>query len=190
MKIWFQTFEWPPDFGGGLSTYMENTVRMLSEGGHEVTVIYSNPSASERYISNEAPNVTVVHFPTGRDEQYKNTPHWVNLSRLFAETTEWAITQLGKPDIIEVADGFGIGYFTLLKREAANIRLKGIPIICTAHTPVYLMNRANKKSEYLIQEAAVFEMEKGCYELCDLISVPSNYLRKLLILCSLSVRQI
>lgn len=180
MKIWFQTFEWPPDHGGGLSTYMKNVTRMLCEAGHDVVVLYSDPNADSTYITKDGPHLQVVHFKTRKSEEYRNVPYWVNLSRLFKEASLWALEQLGKPDVIEISDGFGIGYYTLLESKNEDSQLFGIPFVCTAHTPIYLMHLANKRSVSELNEAAFFEMERYCYECCDIISIPTRYLQNLL----------
>ena len=39
MKIWILTTEYPPAFGGGIGTYVENVAKMYSQKGDSVKVI-------------------------------------------------------------------------------------------------------------------------------------------------------
>ena len=153
---------------------------MFAERGHEVLVIYRDPEARELYLAEEGPNLQVLHFPDREEDSSRwPAPYWVYVSHLFAEATRWAMKEIGHPDVLETVDGFAPGYFTLQRKLTMEKGFRDLPIVCTCHTPIYLMRRANRKTEWLLEDAAVFHMEKCLLEGADQISVPSRYMRDL-----------
>ena len=78
MKIWYLTSEFPPDFGGGISTYIDQVSRMFALAGHEVTVfVRDNEKDAVEY---PLPHLRIVRFKHMQGECYAMLGYWAALS--------------------------------------------------------------------------------------------------------------
>ncbi|HSH67431.1 MAG TPA: glycosyltransferase, partial [Bacteroidia bacterium] len=128
MNYWLLTTEYPPFFGGGISTYCYYTCCMLSEKGHKVTVFVNDSTVSTRKIS-QSEEARIVRFnpiATQTDLFLGETTH---LSYEFAAILKDFIQSEGKPDFIECQDYNGIGYFLLQFRACLYDWCKNIPVV-------------------------------------------------------------
>ena len=67
MKIWIVTTEYPPAFGGGIGTYVENVASMYSKNGDKVKVILRD-NVDDRKYENE--NLEVCRFKIKYGKEY------------------------------------------------------------------------------------------------------------------------
>jgi glycogen(starch) synthase len=65
MKYWLLTTEYPPFYGGGISTYCYFTARMLAQKDHTVTVFTPENSVKDYQIQTEG-NIRVMRFNSNR----------------------------------------------------------------------------------------------------------------------------
>ncbi len=185
MHVWYFTFEYPPYFGGGLSTYMQQITEMHRERPDDRCVIF----ALGRHINglfqeqNLAPNIKLIYVNPKRGLFEKQAGYWVGVSQEFARLAGYflsragdMVSRFGKPDALEFADGFGIGYMTLLRKLALDPHLQTVPVIVTAHTPVTFINRLNRQPTYQLPDYWHAIMERMSLAACDAIVSPSRLL--------------
>ncbi|KEO59904.1 glycosyltransferase [Thioclava indica] len=153
MNAWYFTFEYPPEFGGGLSTYMRIVTEAYAERSDASLVVFtlSNRQSglmSRRYLHD---NVQLITINPNHSLEKDELGHWVNIARLFERFSDLFLMQIDTglrdlvhPDYVEFADGFGIGSLTIQQKLCLNSRLQDVPIIVTAHTPTYLIDRLNQ----------------------------------------------
>ncbi|WP_417808912.1 glycosyltransferase [Thioclava sp.] len=153
MNAWYFTFEYPPEFGGGLSTYMRIVTEAYAERSDASLVVFtlSNRQSglmSRRYLHD---NVQLITINPNQSLEKDELGHWVNVARLFERFSDLFMMQIDTglrdlvhPDYVEFADGFGIGSLTIQQKLCLNSRLQDVPIIVTAHTPTYLIDRLNQ----------------------------------------------
>ena len=67
MKIWIVTTEYPPAFGGGIGTYVENVASMYSKNGDKVKVILRDNVDDRKY---ENDNLEVCRFKIKYGKEY------------------------------------------------------------------------------------------------------------------------
>lgn len=178
MHAWYFTFEFPPDFGGGLSTYMQeivNAYRMRGSGSLVVFAISTRQSGlmMRRAICN---NVQLVTINPEFAAERQTLGHWVTVSRLFERFAEFLALQiesgvldLPKPDYLEFADGFGIGALTIQQKLCRNSVFADTPIIVTAHTPTYIIDRLNQIPNFRLPHYWTSQMELQALAGADLV---------------------
>ena len=103
MNYWLLTTEYPPFFGGGISTYCYNTALMLAENGHSVSVFINDPSVSD-FVTEQREGVRVIRFNPYRTKSSYFLGHNTNISYEFAQIVKLFIEKDGKPDIIEAQE--------------------------------------------------------------------------------------
>ena len=175
MNYWLLTTEYPPFFGGGISTYCDQTCQMLSNAGHEVTVFIPTYESSEEKEQING-KITIVQFNPGNSSTVKFLGFEANLSYAFAEIVERAIKKKDKPDIIETQEYIGIGYYLLQKKHLGYSALEGIKIVVTMHAPTFLYLDFNQVPVYKHPNFWVGEMERFCIRAADVCISPSAYL--------------
>lgn len=179
MHALFLTFEFPPYFGGGLSTYMDQTVRMLSRYKVNTSVIVSDSSVpfgvwqEEDYYG-----AKVIRVNPYENEAFKYMGHWAAFSYAFSDTVKKYIARYGRPDWIESCDGFGISYFTLQRKLTLEKEFRDLTLLTTAHTPVSLIEEWNLEKKYVLPRYFYAEMEKFSLKGSDLVFSPSKFLIK------------
>lgn len=153
MNAWYFTFEYPPEFGGGLSTYMRIVTEAYAARTDSSLVVFAlsfsqSGLVSRRYLHD---NVQLILINPNRSLERDDLGCGVNNARLFERFADLFLMQietvnldLPKPDYVEFPDGFGIGSLTVQQKLCLNSRLADIPIIVTAHTPTYLIDRLNQ----------------------------------------------
>lgn len=175
MKYWLLTTEYPPFYGGGISTYCEHTVKMLEAHGDEVTVFI--PDATQNnyaIVTNELSRI--VKFNPAQRQCSAFLGHEAAMSYSLALTIIDCIRNEGKPDVIEVQDYLALGYYTLQFKHLLYQELASVHIILTLHSPAFLYLHYNREGSYKFPNYWIGEMEKSCLQCADCIISPSEYL--------------
>ncbi|HXC04083.1 MAG TPA: glycosyltransferase [Bacteroidia bacterium] len=175
MKYWLLTTEFPPFYGGGISTYCGQTCAMLCQAGQEVTVFLPVYEDHQTGITLEN-TVRVIRFNPSGAPTSRFLGHEANLSFIFAEEVIRLIQKEGKPEIIESQEYLGIAYYLLQKKHLDYKELQGIQFVLTLHAPSFLYLEFNQVSVYKHPNFWVSEMEKFCIRAADTCIAPSAYL--------------
>lgn len=175
MNYWLLTTEYPPFYGGGISTYCYHTASMLSEKGHSVTVFISDKSVKSIKIEKLA-EARIVRFNPVQTNAYTFLGDVTAVSYEFANILKVFIEKEGRPDYIESQDYQGIAYFLLQFKACLFDWCKNIPIIITLHSPSFLYMEYNQLPLYKAPNYWIGEMERFCIQAADLVISPSNYL--------------
>lgn len=175
MKYWLLTTEYPPFYGGGISTYCFFTTKMLSEKGHTVTVFVPDNTITSDLVS-ETDNIRLIRFPINKTEIGSSLGHFACLSYELAFTVGQYLQQEGKPDIVEVQDYQGIGYYLQLFKLFQYDHFRDLTILTTLHSAAYLCQRLNREAVYKLPTFWIGEMEKFAMLASDILISPSQYL--------------
>lgn len=175
MRYGFLTFELPPDFGGGLSTYMLQSLRMLRRSGNDAFVIViDNDVVSRKFDRCEGFDVLRVNVLTHPAMQTMG--YWAAASFVAADAVKDAIQLFGVPDLLETCDGFGLGYFTLQRKLTLEAPFRDLRVAVTAHTPCSLIDRWDGASWHKLPRYWIREAEIFCLKAADIVFVPSFFL--------------
>jgi glycosyltransferase involved in cell wall biosynthesis len=177
VKYWLLTTEYPPFFGGGISTYCFYTAKMLSQNGHQVT-IFINDSSLHLQTDEVINLVRVIRFNPDHALTSSYLGHTTNVSFAFAQIIKQYIALEGKPDIIEAQEYLGIAYYLLNYKLLLYDWCQNIPILITAHSPAFLYLHYNHVPSYKYPNFWIGEMERFCLQAADRIISPSYYLIK------------
>jgi glycosyltransferase involved in cell wall biosynthesis len=172
---WLITSEFPPDHGGGISTYCLNTANMLMENDYEVT-IFSPDCITASYRIEMIGRLRVIRFNPERSKENNNLGYEVLLSFEFSKLLEEFILAEEAPDIIETQEYMGIGYYTLLQKKLLNPAFLDVKMVVTMHAPSFLYFEYNRTPRYRFPEFWWGELEKACINMADILISPSNYL--------------
>lgn len=178
MHAWYFTFEFPPDFGGGLSTYMDQVVKAYRARASGSLVVFAISTRQTGLMKRRAlhDNVHLITLNPNFASEHKALGHWVTVSRVFERFAEFFFQQidtgmldLPKPDYLEFADGFGIGALTIQQKRCLNSVFDATPIIVTAHTPTYIIDRLNQLSNFKLPQYWTSQMELQALAGADLV---------------------
>jgi len=156
MHAWYFTFEYPPDIGGGLSTYMRIVTDAYAARPDASLTVFALSQAQSGLLSRTFlhPNVQIVSLNPHRFGSVDELGFWVSVARLFERMADLLLMQidtglldLPRPDYMEFPDGFGIGALAIQQKLCRNARYAGVPVIVTAHTPTYLIDRFDQMPE-------------------------------------------
>jgi glycosyltransferase involved in cell wall biosynthesis len=175
MVIWLLTSEFPPDFGGGISTYCIETAQMLSSYGCVVTVITQDFHATNLTITKKD-NYTICRFNPSKYYTSSFLGYETNLSYAFAQAVKELIEKEGAPDIIESQEYMGIAYYLLQYKWLKYPIFKDLKVLVTLHAPSFLYLEYNKVPTYQLPYYWIGEMERFCIRSADLLVSPSQYL--------------
>jgi glycogen(starch) synthase len=121
MRIAFISWEFPPETGGGgIGTYLEQAVTMITEAGHEVHVFCGSPVASFRQPI-ESGMIHRIHCPERFGFREKVVPFFLKAH---------------KQNPFDVMEGTDFGADGL---EVKN-QIPELPYVCKLHTPSFLIN--------------------------------------------------
>lgn len=172
MKIWILTTEYPPAFGGGIGTYVENVAKMYSEKGENVKVILRDNEDSREYKND---NLEVCRFKLKYDGNYLYMGEMQSMAyQYFCYLNK--LLEEDKPDIIEIQEYNAIGYYILQNKYINNNYLKDIPVTIHLHTPQFSLYSINKNISYKLPDYWIGEMEKFCIKAADALLCPSEFL--------------
>jgi glycosyltransferase involved in cell wall biosynthesis len=175
VRYWLLTTEYPPFYGGGISTYSDQTARMLSDAGHDVTVFLPQYDAvTPKELAGS--KIKLIRFNPLSSSTRHFLGHEANLSFAFAEAVISQIQKEGKPDFIETQEYLGIGYYLLQKKHLGYPELVNIPVVVTLHAPTFLYLDYNQVPLYKHPNFWTGEMERFCIRAADIRISPSAYL--------------
>ncbi len=174
MRYWILTTEYPPERSGGIGTYMKEHSEVFASYGHQISIFYGKEKNSDQTI-HVASNIVIHAFSVHNRSSSKFLGFEASLSYEFSERIIQQLTR-ETPDIIEVQEYLGIGYYLLLRKLLGEPLLQNIPILVTAHAPSFLYLEYNHFPVYRFPEYWVGEMERFSLLAADLVISPSQYL--------------
>lgn len=175
MKYWILTTEYPPFFGGGISTYCLHTGSMLAQKGHTVTFFVNDNTVKEIKIEQHAA-IRIIRFNPSRTNAAAFLGYITNISFEFSQVVKKFIEEEGAPDVIEAQEYLGIAYYLLQFKHMQYDWCKNIPIIITMHSPSFLYMEYNDVPQYRYPNFWVCEMERFCLQAADQIISPSRFM--------------
>ncbi len=175
MKYWLLTTEYPPFFGGGISTYCFHTAAMLAGKGYDVSV-FVNDAAVDSIEITEQENIRIIRFNPSQTNSSSFLGHNTNISYEFAHIIKQFVEKEGKPDIIEAQEYLGIAYYLLQYKLMLYEWCKDVPVLITMHSPSLLYMEYNHVSQFRYPNFWVCEMERFCLRAADHIISPSSYI--------------
>lgn len=173
MNYWLVTTEFPPQSGGGISTYCWHTAKMLTQKNHEVTVFIPGNTPHKTTKSDTDKKIHLVYFPV---EQFDHLGYEAGLSYTISQILKNHATAHGQPDVIEFQEYNGIGYYALQRKWLEEDYFNGTKFLVTAHAPGYLYLEYNQAPTHSFPEYWIGEMEKNCLQSADIVISPSQYL--------------
>ncbi|PWT71542.1 MAG: hypothetical protein C5B59_17870, partial [Bacteroidetes bacterium] len=176
MRYWLLTTEFPPSYGGGISTYCRCTAEMLAERGVSVTVIVADESVNELSIASLGNHLLVARFNPGRQRVPKELGAAAGLSYAFFRIVERLIEETGAPDVIESQDYLGIAYYIQQFQLLGYAAFRDIPVLITIHAPAFVYLPYNGVSIYRFPDFWTCEMEKHSIRSADLVVSPSLFM--------------
>lgn len=175
MNYWLLTSEFPPAYGGGISTYCIETAKMLTAKGNKVTVITQDFGVNGLRIEDKGPH-RLVNFNPGKYYTSSFLGYEANLSYAFAQAVKELIEKEGLPDVIESQEYMGIAYYLLQHKWLGYSPFKDLKVVITLHAPSFLYLDYNKVPNYQLPYFWIGEMERFCIRAADLLISPSQYL--------------
>lgn len=178
MNIWLLTGEYPPDYGGGIATYSYHTAQMLCQRGHHLTVftVVENIAGSWK-VQELSERLRIVRFGSNQSPQSSALGEFARWSYDAALVIAEFCRREGVPDVLEVQEYLGMPYFTLQRRLLLEEGLKNLPVLVTAHTPLYLCRQYDLLPAYRFPGYWIGEMERFSLLAADAVVYPSMYLR-------------
>jgi glycosyltransferase involved in cell wall biosynthesis len=178
MNIWLLTGEYPPDYGGGIATYCFHSAQMLSQRGHHLTVFATGEDLPNSWqIQEYSERLRVVRFSANQSPQSSALGAFARWSYDAALVLAEFCRKEGKPDVLEVQEYLGMPYFTLQRRLVLDEALENLPVLVTAHTPLYLCRQYDHLPTYRFPGYWIGEMERFSLLAADEVVYPSTYLR-------------
>jgi glycosyltransferase involved in cell wall biosynthesis len=176
LKYWLLSTEYPPFFGGGISTYSFATANTLAAKGHEVSVFINDPSVKDIKTERDTSGVRVIRFNPSRTHSSESLGHITNICFEFAHVIKRFVEEEGKPDVIESQEYLGIAYYLLQYKYLGYEWCSDIPVIVTMHSPTFLYLEYNHVPLYSYPNYWVCEMERFCLQAADLLISPSQFM--------------
>ncbi len=178
MNLWLLTGEYPPEYGGGIGTYCYHTAQMLCQRGHHLTVFAAAENLPGGWQVEEASErLRVVRFTANQSPQSSALGAFARWSYDAALVLADFCRQEGAPDALEVQEYLGMPYFTLQRRWLLEAALEKLPVLVTAHTPLYLCHQYDQVPPYRFPGYWIGEMERYSMLAADGVVYPSAYLR-------------
>jgi glycosyltransferase involved in cell wall biosynthesis len=177
MKYWILTTEFPPFYGGGISTYCRETADMMAENGHSVTVFiydYSVEKIKESYSG----GIRVIRFCPLLTDAHTFMGFTASLSYEYAEIIKLFVEKEGNPDILESQDYNGIAYFIQQFKWQGIEPFTHLKILITCHAPSFICLEYNQVPVYQFPGYWTGEMEKASIKSADLVIFPSTFLQQ------------
>lgn len=176
MKYWILTSEYPPFYGGGISTYCHITARAMAQRGIAVRVFVPDTAVPAYEVTTAQANLTVVRFNPDYCKHGGTLGYAANLSYSFAEIVKKFVASEGAPDYIEAQDYLGITYYLQQFKLTGLLVLEQTPIIVTLHSPAFVYLEYNRVPTYRFPEFWTCEMEKASIKAADILISPTQFL--------------
>ncbi len=175
MNYWLLTTEYPPLFGGGISTYCYQVAHMMASRGEKVSVFVPDIPQKDHAIQ-ESGGVRVILFNPHREPDASFLGATARVAYAFAGIVREFIRSEGKPDFIEAQDYLGIAYYVFQFRALKYPEFQDIRMVLYTHAPAFLYLRYNREEVYRFPNYWTGEMEWSCLVNADQIISPSHYL--------------
>ena len=185
MKLWLITNEGPSGDGIG-ARFLRCVGQALIDGGIDVRFIfptYDLNHAKVHFSGRERPfiprSVTYeMDDVAGASDVHPVYPynvleHDTALSYQLAEELLSLAQQEGLPDVIEITDMGGLGYYTQLRQLLEDEYLPKVPIVIQALKPTQVYRHANHEPVYKLPYYLHSRMELFCYQAAAGVVVPS-----------------
>ncbi|HVZ57001.1 MAG TPA: glycosyltransferase [Chitinophagaceae bacterium] len=173
---WLLTSEFPPQHGGGISTYCLQTATMLGGRGYAVTVFTQDfrlrvPSQAESHGGYRLVRFNPDRVPGGECLGYE-----ARLSHAFARVVGDYMERESVPDCLEDQEYMGIAYYLLQYKHLRYPLFRDMKVLITLHSPSFLYLEYNRVVYHRLPYYWVGEMEKFCIRAADQLVSPSAYL--------------
>ncbi len=181
LSIWILTSEFPPMYGGGISTYCHESGLAWSMCGHRVKVFTrADPAQEGRAVEDIGERYSVIRVPIVAEPAIQNAlGFWHLMSYCLADEVVREIRERNDaPDMIEVQDYGALGYFLLKRKLAGCEELVSTKIVVYTHTPVFELVKVNQESSYLFPNYWLGQCEKFCLQAADSVISPSRFLKR------------
>lgn len=174
-KYWILTTEYPPDYGGGIGTYVYNTAKMLGSNCWDVTIfLYNNSLRKDRVsVTNK---IRLIEFTSFRTKEAKALGFETARSYDFATVLLDYMKAEGIPDILESQEYGAVPYYVLQFKHLNYAYFKDLKTLLTLHAPSFLYNVYNRVPSYELPYYWIGEMEKWCIVAADLLTAPSQFI--------------
>ncbi|UWF59417.1 glycosyltransferase [Brucella sp. 2716] len=175
MQYWILTTEYPPYFGGGISTYCAEAARILASQGYDVTVLVPHQTPAEQLIVEVMGKLTVVrfnvdYFSAGVPELH----HAAKVAYAFKMASYTWLEKSPQPDLIEAQDYMGVSYFIAMDKLIGTSPLKDCVLGITLHAPSYISRSYNAETNLRFPDFWMSEMERFCIKSADVVWTPSR----------------
>jgi glycosyltransferase involved in cell wall biosynthesis len=176
-ELWYLTFERLEDHGGGLGTYIRQVMQAALVQGRAVRIF--QPARAGQPPQRRAEGcVTVIDVPMIPTPADKALGWWMQMSWSMAEVVEAELDEAPAPLMIEVPDGFGLGYFLLQKKLTGAPALAAVPIVLCAHTPIAIIEEWIGNSLHTLPDWWVYRAERWCFRAADAVVTLSAMMEK------------
>lgn len=173
-EIWYFSFERLSDHGGGLGTYMRQVVRAAKAESRAIRVFQPRHPKGKPGHSTDGPITIVDVETTPAIETAKTLGHWMNLSRVLSDAALAERAAGHVPVMIEIPDGFALGYFLLQRKLTGEPALATVPIVLCAHTPIAIIEDWIGNACDRLPEWWTYRAEKWCFKAADAIITLSD----------------
>ena len=175
MNYWILTTEYPPLFGGGISTYCYHAARMHALRGDKVTVFIPDDKVADFEIRT-LEDIRVIAFNSNRSKLANYMGHIPRVSFEFATILKQFIEKYGRPDFIEAQEYLAIAYYTLQFKLLGEPAFESVPVILVLHSPAFLYLYYNREGIYEFPNYWTGELEISCIRAADHVIAPSQYI--------------
>ena len=176
MIYWLLTTEFPPFYGGGISTYCFHTACMLSGQKHAVSVFVADANLTTLVEEKNELRYRVVRFNPFLMCSHKELGHQARVNYAFALTIEEFLKKEGTPDYLEAQDYLGIAYYIQQFKLLKYPLFRELSILITLHSPAFIYLEYNKISTYKYPDYWTCEMEKQSITAADILISPSAFM--------------
>lgn len=181
LNVWILTSEFPPMFGGGISTYCWEAGVAWSSLGHEVKVFTRAGENHKDSVTEQLRvGLSVVRVPIIEQPMIlQSLGYWHLMAYCLANKVIDEIRKTGvKPDLIEVQEYGALAYFLIKKKLAGAVELIDTKIVLYLHTPVFELSKINQESSYSFPNYWIGQCEKFCILAADAVLSPSIFLKE------------
>ncbi len=164
------------DQNGGIGTYCLQLSRVLADNGAKVEILYADERYSgyrknlpkfreiQRKLSNAGVKLSTIGDTTG------------NLDRLYQSYQVMAHLRQTQPDIAFFSESNGAGFYSLIAKRTGDIRLASTTMCIVAHGSTEWSNACNEIPLRTVEGVNIYEMERRCVELADVLVSPSSFM--------------
>jgi glycosyltransferase involved in cell wall biosynthesis len=176
LTYWLLTTEFPPFYGGGISTYCYHTVRMLTQNKHSVSVFVVDANLSMKIEIIKEDGYRVIRFNPVLVCHYEELGHQARVNYSFALVVEEFLRKEGSPDWLEAQDYLGICYYIQQFKLLKYPLFQDLSIVITIHSPAFIYLEHNEVSTFKYPDYWTCEMEKQSIISADLLISPSDFM--------------